>query len=35
MNQKTVIIVLVTMVATLALASKLRTLPLISSIPSV
>jgi len=35
MNQKTLIIVAVTVVLTLALSSKLRSLPLLSSIPTV
>jgi hypothetical protein len=35
MNQKTLIIVAVTMVVTLALASKLRSLPVLSAIPTV
>jgi len=34
-NQKTIIVVLVTMVATLALAGKLRQLPLVNKIPTV
>ena len=35
MNQKTLIVVLVTMVVTLAAANKLRQLPLVSSIPTL
>lgn len=35
MNKQTVIVVLVTMVVTLALAPKLRGLPLLSQIPTV
>lgn len=35
MNQKTMLIVLATVVVTLALAPKLRSLPVLSSIPTV
>lgn len=35
MNQKTIIIVVVTVVVTLALAPKLRSLPVVNKIPTV